>query len=99
MNFETRTDSTSSQQTDKQIFLQYATLDILMLAIGSVLGFHVFVRYDPLRKKNCFTVVIGDKRIADTDSPLKILRDWIDRNMTEEQIASIFRIYMQYVAS
>lgn len=45
------------------------TLEEIMKLIGSK-GFHVGVRYDPVRDKDNFTVMLGNKRLADTDEPV-----------------------------
>ena len=37
-------------------------------------GQHVFVRVDPERDKNCFTVMVGNFPRVDTDDPVNILR-------------------------
>jgi len=43
-------------------------LEAMMRAIGNR-GFVVFIKCDPYRMKNCFTVMINNQRI-DTDDPL-----------------------------
>ncbi len=63
--------------------VEFTGFDIedLMLAIGKR-GHHVFMRYDPDRKSNMFTVMIGSKELddmnpgfsrMDTDEPLEAL--------------------------
>ena len=48
---------------------------IVMRDIGER-GHHIFIRYDPLRTKNNFTVVIDRERIGDTDHPSILLGNW-----------------------
>jgi hypothetical protein len=45
-----------------------------MMKLGEEFGIHSFVRYDPERQSNKFTVFVGNSRVADTDVPEKILR-------------------------
>ena len=52
-------------------------LENLIRKIG-YLGHHVFVRYDPLRKRNNFTVAIDGERLCDTDNPVEELSDWYE---------------------
>lgn len=47
----------------------------LMKMIGEE-GYHIFVRYDPLRKDCNFSVVLDGLRLGDTDSPATLLGDW-----------------------
>jgi hypothetical protein len=53
------------------------SLESLMKWIGSYgAGCHILVRYDPLREKNNFTIVIDRERLCDTDDPVEELMDW-----------------------
>ena len=45
-----------------------------MIKLGVEFGLHSFVRYDPEKDKNKFTVFVGNSRVADTDVPEKVLR-------------------------
>lgn len=44
-----------------------------MKKIGDM-GYHCFVRYDPERKDNFFTVFIHNVRICDTNDPARVLK-------------------------
>ena len=48
------------------------TLELLMSKLCD-LGHHVMVRVDPERDKNKFTVIFDNRRIADTEDPMKAL--------------------------
>lgn len=48
----------------------------LMINIGKE-GNHIFVRYDPIRKKNNFTVCINGERIGDGKNPVKIINEYL----------------------
>jgi len=48
-------------------------LSELLMATGQ----HAFVRFDPLRSNNRFTVVVGQERLGDTDSPCELLENYL----------------------
>lgn len=81
-------ETSSTTFSNKQIFLRIATLESAIEYIGKN-GNHVFVRYDPVREKYKFTVVINQQRLGDTDEPLKLLKKYIDDNFDEFNFADI----------
>ncbi len=52
------------------------SIDRLMFLLGQR-GFGVYIRYDPFRDKDNFTVCIGNKRIGDTDNPRELLKSFL----------------------
>lgn len=65
----------------------------LMCEIGEH-GYHIYVRYDPLRTENNFTVFVGPPktsgesqsfggRLGDTDDPVGFIRHWRDNERVD----------------
>lgn len=58
------------------------SIDRLMFILGQR-GLSVHVRYDPFREINNYTVIIGNKRIGDTDNPRELLKSYVTRKGRE----------------
>ena len=41
-------------------------------------GICIWVRNDPYRKKNIFTVLVGGERLGDTDSPAELIHNYLE---------------------
>ena len=61
----------SSDGTSPKTAIDYMRL------IGKI-GIPIMLRYDPYRQKNHFTIVIGDRRLRDTDDPISELEAWME---------------------
>ncbi len=53
------------------------TLRDVMKGLGRH-GIYTMIRYDALREKNNFTVVLDNQRIGDTDEPLELLCSYLE---------------------
>jgi len=53
-------------------------LSRLLMAIGQ----HAFVRFDPERSENKFTVVVNNERLGDTNAPCELLEKYLRPSRT-----------------
>ncbi len=61
----------------------------LMEMIGERLGACIILKYDPLRDSKKWTIIIGPKRLTDTDDPFDALLNLIGNSL--ESWYEIFR--------
>jgi len=76
--------NSSTAPTNKQLYLRLSTVEGLMKLIGNN-GHFVLVRYDHIRDKYKFTVVIDNERLGDTDEPLELLKKYADEYLPDEK--------------
>jgi hypothetical protein len=59
-------------------------LEWLMFQIGQY-GFPVFVKYDPVRDSDGFTVMVGKYPRTDTDNPAQVLEEILEKKKGSEE--------------
>ena len=52
------------------------------MSVMAALGLHVHVRVDPERTTKRFTIILGGRRLCDTDAPDKELYNYFHKNLS-----------------